>query len=384
MELPPLSSEEIARYSRHLLLPHVGMRGQQLLKSSSVLIIGAGGLGSPIAMYLAAAGVGRIGLVDYDRVDVSNLQRQVLYTENDLQAPKAEIAAKRLSAANSHIRVDGISGQFNSKNALEIASGYDILVDGTDNLPTRYLLNDLAVLTNRPYVYGSIFRFEGQVSVFGLPGQPCYRCLFPEPPPPGAIPSCASAGVMGVLPGIIGSIQAAEVIKLITGTGELLAGRLFLFDALEMRADTVKIGRKATCPACGTAPTIRVLQDYEAWCGSRIGQEFDLPPTPFDLSPEELKKWLVVKMPVILLDVREDFERQISNLPNSIHIPLPELPERLDELPLDVKIITYCRNGIRSQEAARMLQLHGFSDVRHLSGGINAWAAAVDPSLPVY
>jgi len=384
MELPPLSSEEIARYSRHLLLPHVGMRGQQLLKSSSVLIIGAGGLGSPIAMYLAAAGVGRIGLVDYDRVDVSNLQRQVLYTENDLQAPKAEIAAKRLSSANSHIRVDGISGQFNSKNALEIASGYDILVDGTDNLPTRYLLNDLAVLTNRPYVYGSIFRFEGQVSVFGLPGQPCYRCLFPEPPPPGAIPSCASAGVMGVLPGIIGSIQAAEVIKLITGTGELLAGRLFLFDALEMRADTVKIGRKATCPACGTAPTIRVLQDYEAWCGSRIGQEFDLPPTPFDLSPEELKKWLVVKMPVILLDVREDFERQISNLPNSIHIPLPELPERLDELPLDVKIITYCRNGIRSQEAARMLQLHGFSDVRHLSGGINAWAAAVDPSLPVY
>jgi len=384
MELPPLSSEEIARYSRHLLLPHVGMRGQQLLKSSSVLIIGAGGLGSPIAMYLAAAGVGRIGLVDYDRVDVSNLQRQVLYTENDLQAPKAEIAAKRLSAANSHIRVDGISGQFNSKNALEIASGYDILVDGTDNLPTRYLLNDLAVLTNRPYVYGSIFRFEGQVSVFGLPGQPCYRCLFPEPPPPGAIPSCASAGVMGVLPGIIGSIQAAEVIKLITGTGELLAGRLFLFDALEMRADTVKIGRKATCPACGTAPTIRVLQDYEAWCGSRIGQEFDLPPTPFDLSPEELKKWLVVKMPVILLDVREDFERQISNLPNSIHIPLPELPERLDELPLDVKIITYCRNGIRSQEAARMLQLHGFSDVRHLSGGINAWTAAVDPSLPVY
>ncbi len=384
MGLPPLSSDEIARYSRHLLLPQVGMRGQQQLKSASVLIVGAGGLGSPIAMYLAAAGVGRIGLVDYDRVDVSNLQRQVLYTENDLQAPKAEIAAKRLSAANSHIRVDGITGQFNSSNAMEIARGYDILVDGTDNLPTRYLLNDLAVLTNRPYVYGSIFRFEGQVSIFGMPDRPCYRCLFPEPPPPGAIPSCASAGVMGVLPGIIGSIQAAEVIKLITGIGELLAGRLLLFDALEMRLDSVRIGKKAGCPVCGTAPTIRALQDYEAWCGSRIGQEFKLPPTPFDISPLALSKLLTEKMPVVLLDVREEFERQISTLTGSVHIPLPELLERIGELPVDRKIIAYCRNGIRSQEAARLLQLHGHSDVRHLEGGINAWAAIVDPSIPVY
>jgi adenylyltransferase/sulfurtransferase len=384
MGLPPLSSDEIARYSRHLLLPQVGMRGQQQLKSASVLIVGAGGLGSPIAMYLAAAGVGRIGLVDYDRVDVSNLQRQVLYTENDLQAPKAEIAAKRLSAANSHIRVDGITGQFNSSNAMEIARGYDILVDGTDNLPTRYLLNDLAVLTNRPYVYGSIFRFEGQVSIFGMPDRPCYRCLFPEPPPPGAIPSCSSAGVMGVLPGIIGSIQAAEVIKLITGIGELLAGRLLLFDALEMRLDSVRIGKKAGCPVCGTAPTIRALQDYEAWCGSRIGQEFKLPPTPFDISPLALSKLLTEKMPVVLLDVREEFERQISTLTGSVHIPLPELLERIGELPADRKIIAYCRNGIRSQEAARLLQLHGHSDVRHLEGGINAWAAIVDPSIPVY
>jgi sulfur-carrier protein adenylyltransferase/sulfurtransferase len=384
MTLPPLSKSEIARYSRHLLLPQINVRGQQKLKASSVLIVGLGGLGSPIAMYLAAAGVGKLGLVDYDRVEISNLQRQVIHDIHEEGELKAISAAKRLTDLNPEIEVDPLPVLFNSDNARQVSAGYDIIVDGTDNIPTRYLLNDLAVLTKRLYVFGSIFRFEGQVSVFGASDGPCYRCLFPEPPPPGIIPSCSTAGVMGVLPGIIGSIQAAEVIKLITGAGNPLICRLLLFDALEMSVETVRVRKRPGCPACSEQPTVTDLINYEDWCHTGITDQTGIPESGDDIEPEEVVRMIKKNEKVILLDVREEFERAISNLPDSIGIPLPELAIRLNQIQKDGNVIIYCRNGIRSLEAAAVLKKAGFIHVRNLRGGINAWAERVDTKLSIY
>lgn len=384
MALPPLSRSEMARYSRHLLLPQISVRGQQKLKASSVLIVGLGGLGSPIAMYLAAAGVGKLGLVDYDRVEISNLQRQVIHDVNAEGELKANSAAKRLADLNPEIEVDSLPILFNSNNAHQVSEGYDIIVDGTDNIPTRYLLNDLAVLTKRLYVFGSIFRFEGQVSVFGATDGPCYRCLFPEPPPPGVIPSCSAAGVMGVLPGIIGSIQAAEVIKLITGAGSPLVGKLLLFDALEMSAETVHIRKRPGCPVCGEKPTVTDLIDYEDWCHTRILDQTSIPISEDDIEPKELAQLIKVNPQLTLLDVREDFERAISNLSDSIGIPLSDLEKRLTQIRKGQLVVVYCRNGIRSMEAVGILKKAGFAQVRNLRGGINAWAEQVDSRLSIY
>lgn len=384
MTLPPLTIEEIARYSRHLLLPQIGVRGQQHLKAASVLIVGIGGLGSPIAAYLAAAGIGKLGLVDYDRVELSNLQRQILYSVQQKGEQKSVCAAERVSGINPEIEVNALPVEFNAKNAREISAGYDILVDGTDNIPTRYLLNDLAVLTNKTYVYGSIFRFEGQVSVFGMDDGPCYRCLFPEPPPPGAIPSCSSAGIMGVLTGIIGSIQAAEVIKLITGAGSPLIGKLLLFDALDMSAEIVKVRKKQACQVCGEQPIIKDLIDYEAWCRTGIQQEFDQLASEWDMEPLALKQVLHSEHPPVLLDVREEFERAISALPGAVAIPLPDLESRLSELLPGREVVIFCRNGVRSLDAVRLLIRHGFTKVHTLRGGINAWSMQVDSTLAIY
>jgi molybdopterin/thiamine biosynthesis adenylyltransferase/rhodanese-related sulfurtransferase len=384
MELPPLSQSELNRYSRHLLLPQINMRGQQKLKASSVLIVGLGGLGSPVALYLAAAGVGKIGLVDYDKVELSNLQRQVIHDVQHEGELKAVSAAKRLSDLNPEIEVNPLPVLFNSDNARKISEGYDIIVDGTDNIPTRYLVNDLAVLTHRLYVYGSIFRFEGQVSVFGAENGACYRCLFPEPPPPDAIPSCSTAGVMGVLPGIIGSIQAAETIKLITGIGNPLVGRLLLFDVLDMSMETVKIRKRPTCPICGDKPTINELIDYEAWCHSTIFDETGISRTEWDVEPEVLVQLLEANPKPTLLDVREDFERDISKLAGSVNIPLLDLEDHLDQLPIGKDVVVFCRNGIRSLTAAEILRKAGYKNVYNLRGGINAWADRVDRKLVQY
>ena len=384
MTLPPLSRSEMARYSRHLLLPQISVRGQQKLKASSVLIVGLGGLGSPIAMYLAAAGVGKLGLVDYDRVEISNLQRQVIHDIHQEGELKAVSAAKRLVDLNPEIEVDPLPVVFNSDNARQVSAGYDIIVDGTDNIPTRYLLNDLAVLTKKLYVFGSIFRFEGQVSVFAAGEGPCYRCLFPEPPPPGVIPSCSSAGVMGVLPGIIGSIQAAEVIKLITGAGDPLIGRLLLFDALDMSSETVRIRKRPGCPVCGENPTVTDLIDYEDWCRTSIMDQTDIPASEDDIEPEELAQLIKNDVHVTLLDVREGFERAISNLSGSVWIPLSELEGKINLIHKDQVVVVYCRNGVRSLEAAAILKNAGFPRVRNLRGGINGWAERVDVGMSVY
>lgn len=384
MDLPPLSQKEIERYSRHLMLPQISMRGQQRLKASSALIVGLGGLGSPTALYLAAAGIGKIGLVDYDRVDISNLQRQVIHDIHSEGQLKVISAAKRLSELNPEIEVKSFPVLFNTENAFEISAGYDIIVDGTDNIPTRYLLNDVAVLTRRVYVYGSIFRFEGQVSVFGAENGPCYRCMFPEPPPPGVIPTCSTAGVMGVLPGIIGSIQAAEVIKLITGSGNPLVGRLLLFDVLEMSSETVHIRRREACPVCGTDPMIRELLDYEAWCRTSVVAQSVVPHSEWDIEPEELLSILKNGSSVFLLDVREEFELAISSLPGAVNIPLPDLENQIDQVPLEWEVVVFCRNGIRSLEAVEKLRKTGRYRVRHLQGGINAWSEKIDPSFNIY
>ena len=384
MILPPLTIEEVARYSRHLLLPQIGVRGQQRLKAASVLIVGMGGLGSPIAAYLAAAGIGKLGLVDYDRVELSNLQRQILYSVQQEGEQKAVCAAERVRSINPEIEVNAFPLEFNAGNAREISAGYDILVDGTDNIPTRYLLNDLAVLTEKTYVYGSIFRFEGQVSVFGVDDGPCYRCLFSEPPPPGVIPSCSSVGVMGVLPGIIGSIQAAEVIKLVTGAGSPLIGKLLLFDALDMSAEVVKVRKKQACQICGAQPIIKDLIDYEAWCRTGIQEEFEQLASEWDIEPLELMQLLDSEHPPLLLDVREEFERAISALSGAVAIPLPDLENRLTELLPGCEVVIFCRNGVRSRDAARLLTRQGFSRVHSLRGGINAWALQVDSRLLIY
>src|SRR5271168_4683454 len=380
---PTLSKEEVLRYSRHLIMPEVGMEGQLKLKAAKVLCIGTGGLGAPLGLYLAAAGVGRIGLVDFDSVDLTNLQRQILFSTTDVGRPKIEAAADRLRAMNPDIQIDTFETQLTSANALEILKDYDIIVDGTDNFPTRYLVNDASVLLGKPNVYGSIFRFEGQVTVFGYPDGPCYRCLYPEPPPPGLVPSCAEGGVLGVLPGIVGSIQAAETLKLIIGVGEPLVGRLLLFDALAMRFRELKLRKNPDCPLCGTHPTITKLIDYYEFCGVR-GEEAPAPDVQVpEVTPRELKARLDRGDDLYILDVREPHEYQICNLGGHL-IPLGDLSKRVSELDGSREIVAHCRTGKRSAEAAEFLQRAGFRKVLNLKGGILAWSDDVDPSVPKY
>jgi len=375
-----LSNEEIRRYSRHLLLPEVGVEGQRKLKDARVLCIGAGGLGSPVSMYLAAAGVGTLGLVDFDLVDITNLQRQILYSSADAGQSKLMAARARLSAMNPAIRVEIHPFMLTSENALDLLRGYDVVVDGSDNFPARYLINDACVILGKPDVSGSVLRFEGQVSVYATPEGPCYRCLHPEPPPPGLVPSCGEAGVLGVLPGIIGTIQAAETIKLIAGIGEILAGRLVILDALKMRFREVRIAKDPDCPACGTNPTIRQLIDYEQFCGTA---PIVLAPE-LELSAEKLRARLDRGEALTLLDVREPQESDLNSIPGSLVIPLGELPARLATLDRSRDIVVYCKAGIRSAPAVQMLQAAGFERVAHLKGGILSWIDAVDPEQPRY
>jgi molybdopterin/thiamine biosynthesis adenylyltransferase/rhodanese-related sulfurtransferase len=383
--LPELTRQEVLRYSRHLLIPEVGLEGQRKLKAASVLVVGSGGLGSPIGLYLAAAGIGRIGIVDYDVVDSSNLQRQVLHSTDQVGKAKSLSARQRMLDLNPEIVVEAYSTLLNSENAQKIAAGYDILVDGTDNFPTRYLLNDLAVLTGRPYVYGSIFRFEGQASVFDARRGPCYRCLFPEPPPPGLVPSCADGGVFGVLPGNIGTIQATEVIKLILGIGKPLIGSLLLYDALEMTFQTVRLHKNEHCKVCGSNPEITHLIDYEAYCGVPAhDQSNGSAGAEWDIEPSQLQERLERGDPILLLDVREPVELQVSQLPGAVCIPFGELGARLSELDRQSEIVVFCRTGSRSARALHLLAGAGFQKVKNLRGGINAWARQVAPEMYQY
>jgi molybdopterin/thiamine biosynthesis adenylyltransferase/rhodanese-related sulfurtransferase len=380
---PKLSKDEILRYSRHLIMPEVGMEGQLKLKQAKVLLIGTGGLGAPLGLYLAAAGVGRLGLVDFDVVDFTNLQRQVTFGTTDVGRPKIEAAQERLANLNPAIRIDTHETRLTSENALDILRDYDIVVDGTDNFPTRYLVNDACVLLGKPNVYGSIFRFEGQATVFGYPGGPCYRCLYPEPPPPGLVPSCAEGGVLGVLPGIVGSIQAMETIKLILGRGDALVGRLLLFDALAMKFRELKLRRNPACPVCGDHRTISKLIDYNEFCGIR-GEDAHAPATQVpELTPREVKGRLDRKDDLFILDVREPHEYQICNLHGQL-IPLGELPRRVHELDSSREIVVHCRSGKRSAEAVEFLRKAGFRKIWNLKGGILAWSDEVDPSIPKY
>ena len=388
--LPALTASDVQRYSRHLIMPEVGVEGQRRLKAARVLCVGAGGLGSPSSLYLAAAGVGTIGLVDFDTVDVSNLQRQILYSTDDVGRSKLASAAARLNGLNPDLTVVTHETPLTSANALDIVGQYDIVVDGADNFPTRYLVNDACVLTGRPNVYGSIFRFDGQASVFATPDGPCYRCLYPEPPPPGLVPSCAEGGVLGVLPGIVGTIQAAEAIKLIIGAGETLAGRLLLFDALQMSFRTLKLRRDPACPICGDAPTITALIDYERFCGitpaSRAGAAPGLPPE-FETTVEALKSQIDRREPIWILDVRERTEYDICRIPGSTLIPLGELGRRIDELPQGPgapEIIVHCKMGGRSAKAVAQLRERGFTRVKNLKGGILAWIDKGDPGQSKY
>lgn len=379
-----LSHEEIKRYSRHLIMPEVGMAGQAKLKSASVLLIGAGGLGSPLGMYLAAAGVGRIGLVDFDVVDHSNLQRQVLYSSSDVGRPKLDAAKERLSGINPHSRIDAYETRLSSENALELFQDYDVVIDGTDNFPTRYLVNDACVILGKPNVYGSIFRFEGQVSVFYAKEGPCYRCLYPEPPPPGLVPSCAEGGVLGVLPGIVGTLQALEAIKIILGQGDSLIGRLVLFDALKMTFRELTLRKDPGCVLCGSSVAKRELVDYQEFCGiepETVSVGDTSIPT---ISPEELKARLDRKEDLHLLDVREEVEWQIARLQGASLIPLGRLPQEVHRLNTADEMVVYCKVGGRSARAVQFLLETGFRKVRNLEGGIDAWAQRVDPSLPRY
>ena len=378
-----LSKEEVLRYSRHLIMPEVGMEGQLKLKKAKVLCIGTGGLGAPLGLYLAAAGVGRIGLVDFDTVDFTNLQRQVLFGTSDVGRPKITAAADRLRNLNPEIQIDAHEAQLTSENALQLFQDYDIIVDGTDNFPTRYLVNDACVILGKPNVYGSIFRFEGQITVFGYPDGPCYRCLYPEPPPPGLVPSCAEGGVLGVLPGIVGTIQAAETLKLIIGKGQPLVGRLLLFDALAMKFRELKLRKNPECPVCGTHPTVTKLIDYVQFCGVR-GEEAPSTVTNIpEITPRDLKSRLDKGDDLFILDVREPHEYDICNL-NGHLIPLGELPQRVHELDSSREIVAHCRSGKRSADAVDFLQKAGFRKIWNLKGGILAWSDDVDPSVPKY
>jgi adenylyltransferase/sulfurtransferase len=406
--LPPLEIAEIRRYGRHLILPEVGMEGQQKLKAARVLLVGAGGLGSPLGLYLAAAGVGTLGLIDFDTVDETNLQRQVLYATSDVGRPKLEAAADRLQGINPQLNLELHPTRLDAGNALELFERYDLVADGSDNFPTRYLVNDACVLTGTPNVYGSIFRFEGQVSVFGAPDGPCYRCLFAEPPPPGMVPSCAEGGVLGVLPGIIGSLQANEVLKWILGIGEPLVGRLVLFDALRMRFRELKLGKNPSCPVCSERPTQTGLVNYEQLCGiekpsgikkpSGIEEDRPMEATPkptaptaaegaddgWNVSPRQLKAKLAEGRDLVVLDVRNPPELAICRIDGSVVIPLPELQGRIDELDPTRETVVHCHSGVRSMQATQWLRSQGFENVRNLRGGIDAWSVEVDPSVPRY
>jgi adenylyltransferase/sulfurtransferase len=378
-----LSPSEMARYSRHLIMPEVGIEGQQRLKAGSVLLIGAGGLGSPLALYLAAAGVGRIGIVDFDVVDFSNLQRQVVHHTADVGRPKLHSARDRIQAINPEVRVDLHETRLVAANALDIFRNYDIIIDGTDNFPTRYLVNDACVLLKKVNVYGSIFRFDGQASVFA-PGQgPCYRCLYPEPPPPGEVPSCAEGGVLGILPGLIGCIQATEAVKLLLGQGSPLIGRLLLYDALQMTFKEFKVRRNPRCPLCGDNPTITGLIDYEQFCGVR-GEASPATTAGSEITAEELKRRIDAGEDVFILDVRNPEEFAICRIPGSTLVPLPALPQRLGELPRERELIVHCKSGVRSAKAIALLREQGFTRLTNLKGGILAWADKVDPGMPKY
>jgi adenylyltransferase/sulfurtransferase len=385
-ELPELTDDDLARYSRHIILPEVGIEGQRRLKAARVLCVGTGGLGSPLALYLAAAGIGTLGLVDFDVVDASNLQRQIIHTTSDIGRKKIDSAAEKLTALNPELRVVKHETRLSSANALDILKDYDVVADGTDNFPTRYLVNDACVLLGIPNAYGSIFRFEGQASVFAAPDAPCYRCLYPEPPPPGLVPSCAEGGVLGILPGLVGVIQATEVIKLILGKGETLAGRLLLVDALNMRFRQLKLRKNPDCPICGTNRTITQLIDYEQFCGIA-------PPAPANvhevkngvpqITVKELKHRIDTGEDVYILDVREPFEYQIANLGGKL-IPQGEVPQRLAEIDRAREIVVQCKGGARSQRIAELLKQNGYERVVNLAGGILAWATEIDPSMKKY
>src|SRR6202140_2588734 len=380
--LPKLSNEEIARYSRHLILPEVGMEGQQKLKAAKVLCVGTGGLGAPLAMYLAAAGVGTIGLVDFDTVDASNLQRQIIHSTATVGKLKVDSAEIMLKGLNPFLNVVKHNTMLTSANALEILKDYDVIADGTDNFQTRYLVNDACVLLNKPNAYGSIFRFEGQASVFGTKEGPCYRCLYPEPPPPGLVPSCAEGGVLGVLPGLIGVIRATETLKLIIGIGEPLVGRFLIVDALHMKFRELKLRKNRDCPVCGTHPTVTKLIDYNEFCGIR-GEEKSVANAPTDMQVEELKRRLDAGDDIFVLDVREPHEYQICNIGGHL-IPLNDLPNRVHELDSSREIVVHCKMGGRSAKAVEFLQQSGFKKVHNLAGGINAWAERVDPKMAKY
>jgi sulfur-carrier protein adenylyltransferase/sulfurtransferase len=377
-----LSKDEILRYSRHLIMPEVAMEGQQKLKAARVLCIGAGGLGSPLALYLAAAGVGTLGLVDFDVVDYTNLQRQVLHHTSDVGRPKLDSAIDKLNAINPFVQTERFETLLNSANAMEIFRGFDIIADGTDNFATRYLVNDACVLSGKPNVYASIFRFEGQASVFATEAGPCYRCLYPEPPPPGLVPSCAEGGVLGVLPGLLGVIQATEVIKLILGTGDSLVGRLLLVDALAMRFRELRVRKNPDCPVCGTNPTVKELIDYNQFCGIR-GE--DAPPDAKvpEIQVAELKRRLDAGEDIFILDVREPHEYQICNVGGYL-IPLGDLPNRIHELDSSREIVVHCKSGARSAKAVDFLRQSGFKRASNLTGGILAWSDKIDPSVPKY
>jgi adenylyltransferase/sulfurtransferase len=376
-----LTDRELRRYSRHLVIPEVGVEGQRKLKNARVLVVGAGGLGSPVSMYLAAVGVGRLGLVEFDEVDESNLQRQVLYGESDIGRPKLQVALDRLREINPLIELIGHGEKIDASNAMSLLEGYDVVVDGSDNFPTRYLVNDACVLAGKPEVYGSIFRFEGQSSVFWGARGPCYRCLFPEPPPPGLVPSCAEGGVLGILPAIIGSLQANEVVKLILGVGEPLIGRLVLFDALETSFREVKLKKNPECPVCSDNPTLTELIDYERFCGLAP----DEPATEtVNVSPESLAAWMEEGRDLLLLDVRTPVEHQTSRLDNSLLMPLQTLPRQYEELDRDRPIVVYCHHGHRSAHAVDFLRRMGFDKTFNLVGGIDAWSKKIDPSVPKY
>ncbi len=385
--LPDLSKDEIARYSRHLIMPEVGMEGQRKLKAASILLVGTGGLGSPLGLYLAAAGIGRLGIVDFDVVDHSNLQRQILHGTKDVGRPKIQSAKDRLSDVNPHIEIETYETALRSENAFDILKNYDIIIDGTDNFQTRYLVNDASVLLGKPNVYGSIFRFDGQASVF-YPGGggPCYRCLYPEPPPPGLVPSCAEGGVLGILPGIIGVIQATEAIKLIIGQGEPLIGRLLLFDALKMKFRELKLRRNPDCPLCGEKPTIKELIDYDVFCGVTPTPAEAVGVSDWEVTPAQLKAELDSGRQVTIIDVREPHEWEIGNLANlgSKLIPLGQFPSRLNELNSADEIVVHCKMGGRSAKAYETLKQAGFKKIRNLKGGILAWADQVDPNMPKY
>lgn len=382
-----LSPEESLRYARHLILPEVGPTGQAALRRARILVVGAGGLGSPVSLYLAAAGVGTLGIVDFDVVDPSNLQRQVIHGTPDIGRLKLDSASDRIAEINPHVHVEGYPVRLSSDNAMEIIRGYDVVIDGTDNFPTRYLVNDACVLLGKPYVYGSVFRFEGQNSVFATEGGPCYRCLFAEPPPPGLVPSCAEGGVLGVLPGIVGTIQAMESIKLVLGIGDTLAGRLLLFDAMRMRFRELSLRRDPACPVCGDAPTVTELIDYERFCGIDTENEKEGMSTgASDVTVVELKDLLDQGADLTLIDVREPYEWDIGNLGpmGARMIPLGDLPQRYGEIDPEDDIVVYCRSGARSARAADFLRGQGYERVRNLEGGILSWSDEIDPSIPKY